>query len=74
MTKYPAFHSKATHTDIDFHFIHDIVTKKVITLKYCNPNEQLANVCAKALSKEKFIELISLLRICNFESKESIED
>ncbi|KAK2983132.1 hypothetical protein RJ640_022604 [Escallonia rubra] len=45
-----------------------------LSLKYCSTNEQLADVLTKPLSIEKFIYFRSLLGVCNFESKESVEE
>ncbi|KAL7129296.1 hypothetical protein ABFS83_13G056600 [Erythranthe nasuta] len=74
MTKNPSFQSRTKHIDIRFHFVRDLVAKDEMSLKYCNTNEQVADVLTKSLSKEKFVYFRNLLGVCNFESRGSVEE
>jgi len=49
MAKNPAFHGRTKHIDIRFHFIRELVEKEEIILKFCNTNEQVADIFTKAL-------------------------
>ena len=74
MTRNPTFHNRTKHIDIRYHFIRDLVAKEEISLEYCSTEEQLADVLTKALSKEKFCYFRSLLGVCNFELRGSVEN
>jgi hypothetical protein len=50
----PVFHDKSKHTGIKYHFIRDVVEKRVVNLHYVATNEQVADVLTKPLSKVKF--------------------
>ena len=73
MTKNPTFHGRTKHIDIRFHFIRDLVAKGEIELKFCSTDEQLADIFTKALSCQKHVYFRSLLGVCNFESRGSVE-
>ena len=55
-------------------FIRDLVAKEEIVLKHCNTHKQLADILTKSLEADKFIYLRTLIGICNFESRENMED
>ena len=73
MSKNPAFHGRTNHIDIRIHFIHDLVAEGQVQLKYCNTNEQVADVLTKSLPYEKHVYFRSKFGVCNFESKGSVE-
>ena len=47
-------HRRTKHVDIRFHFIRSLVADKVIDLKFCCSEDQLADVLTKPLSAQKF--------------------
>ncbi|KAJ8616030.1 hypothetical protein MRB53_035402 [Persea americana] len=73
MTKNAALHSRTKHIDTRMHFIRDLVTGKVVDIQYCSTHDQLADVLTKALPKDKFIRFRTLLGVCNYESRGSVE-
>ena len=72
MAKNPAFHGGTKHIDIRFHFIHELVAKRQIILKFCNTKQQAADIFTKALPCQKHNYFRSLLGVCNFESRGSV--
>ena len=67
-------HGRTKHIDLRFHFIRDLVADELITLKYCNTEEQVADVLTKTLPAGNHVYLRSLLGVCNFESRGSVEN
>lgn len=59
LCKNPIFHSRMKHVAIDFHFVHDQVEKKEITVCHTISAKQLADALTKPLPKKKFTELVS---------------
>ena len=49
----PVAHDRTKHIDIKYHFIRDIESRKIISVKYCPTNDQVADVLTKPLSREK---------------------
>ena len=54
MSVNPVFHDKSKHIEIRYHFIHDMVQKGAVELKYIPTNDQTADVLTKPLPKVKF--------------------
>jgi len=73
MAKTPVFHGRIKHIDIHFHFIHELVEKEEIILKFCNTNELVADLFTKALPYQKNVYFRSLLGVIDFESRGNVE-
>ena len=54
LSKDPGLHSRAKHIDIHYHFLHEKVTEKNITLSYVNTHNNLADIFTKGLDRIKF--------------------
>ena len=61
LSKHPVFHGKSKHIDVKFHFLRDLVNEGTVKLKYCNTQNQIADVMTKPLKKEQFIKLREML-------------
>ena len=48
------FQDKSKHIEIQYHFIHDMVQKGVVELKYIPTDDQNANVLTEPLPRVKF--------------------
>ena len=46
-----------------YHFLRDYVKQKVVKLQYCNAEEQLADIFAKALPVDRFKRLRTMLGV-----------
>jgi hypothetical protein len=50
----PMFHDKSKHIEIKYHYIIDMVQRKVVHVQYLSTHEQVADVFTKPLPKTKF--------------------
>ena len=57
MTKNPQFHGRSKHSEIKYHFIHDLVTEGTVKLEYCPTKEMTADMQMKGLNHEQFFKL-----------------
>ena len=58
ISKNPVQHSKTKHIEIRYHFIRDLVEKKIVTLEYIPTERQNADIFTKPLDRSKF-EILS---------------
>ncbi|CAL2266202.1 unnamed protein product [Prunus armeniaca] len=63
MSKNPVFHQRSKHIRRKFHFIRDAIQDGEIDLIYCKGEEQIADIFTKALPKDRFSYLRSLLGV-----------
>jgi hypothetical protein len=54
MTENPVFHDNSKHIKIRYHYIRDMVQRRVVKIQYVGTDEQVANVLTKPLSHVKF--------------------
>lgn len=54
-------YGRTKHMDIKYHFFRDLVTEGSIKLEFCSTRHHLADICTKALSNQKFLQLRSVL-------------
>ena len=57
MARNPQFHGRAKHIDIKYHFIREQVQNDVVSLKYCQTGEMIADILTKGLTYDKFSKL-----------------
>ncbi|CAL2276928.1 unnamed protein product [Prunus armeniaca] len=63
MAKNPVFHQRSKHIKRKFHFIREAIQEGVIELLYCKGDEQIADIFTKALPKDRFSYLRSMLGV-----------
>ena len=54
LSKNPVFHDKSKHIEIKYHYIRDMVQRRVVKLEYVVTNELIADVLTKPLAILKF--------------------
>lgn len=54
ISKNPVQHSKTKHIEIRYHFIRDLVERKIVTLEYIPTECQNADIFTKHLDRSKF--------------------
>jgi len=59
----PIFHAHTKHVEVDYHFVHDRVTKNDIQIRFIPSKDQLANVLTKTLPHSTFASLQSKLHV-----------
>jgi hypothetical protein len=50
----PLFHDKSKHIEIKYHYIIDMVQRKVVHVQYLPTHEQIADIFTKPFSRTKF--------------------
>ena len=59
----PIFHARTKHVEVDYHFVHDRVTKKEIQIRFIPSKDQLADILTKPLASSVFTSLRSKLHV-----------
>jgi histone deacetylase 1/2 len=59
----PIFHARTKHVEVDYHFVHDRVTKKEIHIRFIPSRDQLADVFTKPLFVASFTAFRFKLRV-----------
>ena len=54
-------HSRTKHTEIRYHFIRDLVERKIVALEYTPTDHQNANIFTKPLDRSKFESLCQVI-------------
>jgi hypothetical protein len=53
-TKNLVFHDRYKHIEIKYHYIWDMVERRVVELQYMSTDEQIADILTKPLSRVKY--------------------
>ena len=62
-SKNPVQHSKMKHTEIIYHFIRDLVERKIVSLEYIPTKRQNADIFIKPLDRSKFKPLHQVIGV-----------
>ena len=54
LTENLVFHDKSNHIEIKYHYIRDMVQRRVVKLHYVATDEQIVDVLTKPLARVKF--------------------
>jgi hypothetical protein len=63
LSRNPVFHDRSKHIDVRYHYIRECVEENRVHLQSIGTLEQLADICTKALGRERFCELRSKLGV-----------
>ena len=56
-------HDRSKHMEMRYHYLHDMVQRRAISLRYVPTDKQTADVLTKPLSKTKFEYFRDKLRV-----------
>ena len=73
IAKIPALNGRTKHIDIKFHLLRSLVADGSICLKFCSSEEQIADICTKALPIQKHLFFKALLGVHSSKSRECVE-
>ena len=63
ISKKPIQHSKTKHIEIRYHFIRDLVERKMVCLEYIPTERQNADIFTKPLDRSKFKTLRQVISV-----------
>ena len=63
ISKNPAQHSKTKHIEITYHFIRDVIERKVVAIEYISTECQNADIFTKPLDRSKFESLRQVIGV-----------
>ena len=63
ISKNLVLHSKTKHIEIRYHFIRDLVERKIMCLEYIPTERQNANIFTKPLDRSKFETLHQVIGV-----------
>ena len=63
--KNPRFHDRTKHINTKYHLIRHHVEAKTVHLRHCSTNDQVADIFAKALGRDKFERFRNMLGLTN---------
>ena len=63
ISKNPVQHSKTKHIEIRYHFIRDLVKRKIVSLEYIPTERQNADIFTKTLDRCKFKTLYQVIGV-----------
>ena len=64
LSKNPVPHGRNKHIGVRFYFLRDLTNERVIDLKFCRSDEQLADMFTKSLKISFFQNLRRLIKVC----------
>jgi hypothetical protein len=62
----PIFHGRTKHVEVDFHFVRDHVSQKLLQVRFISTNDQVADGFTKAISQKqlhKFQRNLNLIKL-----------
>lgn len=65
LARNPVFHGKSKHIQVRFHFLRDLVNDGVVDLRFCNSQEQVADLMTKPIKLEQFEKLRGMIGMVN---------
>ena len=66
ISKNPIQHFRTKHIEIRYHFIRDLVERKVVVLEYIPIDCQNANIFTKPLDRSKFESLCQVIGVITY--------
>ena len=63
ISKNPVQHFKTKHIEIRYHFIRDLVERKIVCLEYIPTERQNADIFTKPLDRSKFETLCQVIGV-----------
>jgi hypothetical protein len=68
LTENPVFHDRSKHIDMKYHYIRDLIQRKIVKLQYIATSEHVADILAKPLPLRQFVQLRGKLGVAEKDS------
>jgi hypothetical protein len=70
----PIFQGRMKHIEVDYHFVRDQVSKRLLDVRFISTDDQLADGFTKALPQQRFHQFTRYLNLVQFVIEGGVRD
>ncbi|KAK9684337.1 hypothetical protein RND81_10G203400 [Saponaria officinalis] len=70
LSKNAVLHGRSKHIDVKYYFLRDLYNDGIVDLGHCKSEDQVADIFTKALNRDTFVKLRTLLGVRSFKNSQ----